>query len=368
MNNNNYKKNANNDPYPENPPIIKNIAELPPSIVNWIEENNNGIFVLLGKEGRILYISKSLERITGYKVADFIGRPWYEKISTEDIAYINSSKQFSDYKTNLTFSVLNSVGKTMRMECSIQEVENSDTTSYQKIAYLKDITYKRETEEIMVRSEKMSIAGQLAAGIAHEIRNPLTSLKGFLQLMQAGVIQEKYFDIMIEEIDKIEAITSELLFISKPLTDTKKLEKIENMIEDVVILLQPQASIKDIEIVMERPVKGMLYCDRSQMKQVLINLVKNAIESMEGNGKIVLSSNENEDNVEITICDEGAGIPKEILHKLGEPFFTTKTSGTGLGLLISKQILEAHDGRLAIMPNEPKGSIFKLIFPAQTPL
>ncbi len=134
---------------------------------------------------------------------------------------------------------------------------------------------------------KMSVAGQLAAGIAHEIRNPLTSLKGFLQLLQAGVNRkEEYYQIMVDEIEKMEAITSELLFISKPMTDNKDWENLPELIDDVITLLHPQAKLKNITIVQEGEDRLRLNCDRSQIKQVFINILKNAIEAMDNPGHI----------------------------------------------------------------------------------
>lgn len=216
----------------------------------------------------------------------------------------------------------------------------------------------------MIRSEKMSVAGQLAAGIAHEIRNPLTSLKGFLQLLQAGVSREDaYHNIMVDEIEKMENITSELLFISKPMTDHKEMVKLPEMVEDVVTLLQPEAKLKNIEIKMKQISSQNVNCDRSQIKQVFINILKNAIEAMDAPGCIKISSQLQKQGMAIDISDEGPGIPEEIIHKLGEPFFTTKQNGTGLGLMITRQILERHEGKLEILQNEETGSTFKVILP-----
>src|SRR5699024_11374852 len=119
---------------------------------------------------------------------------------------------------------------------------------------IKDITDKKEVEEMMVRSEKMSIAGQLAAGVAHEIRNPLTAIKGFLQLLQAGINRnDEYYKIMIDEIEKIEKITSEMLSISKPNTENRQIEPLINMIKEVTFLLEPEANANGIIISVKEP-------------------------------------------------------------------------------------------------------------------
>lgn len=340
------------------------VAALPLSVLSWIEENSSDVFLLIDENGKIVYATKAVESTLSYKVQDLLGIYWHEKLPEKDVFYIRKQvKGQKSSRKNFVLNVLNNDRNHVLLDCIVEEWTDGGTRPMHYLVYLKDITHKKETEEMMVRSEKMSVAGQLAAGIAHEIRNPLTSLKGFLQLLQAGVNRkEEYFTIMIDEIEKIESITSELLYISKPLTDNKKIEPVINMIEDIVTLLLPQATLNNIEILIERPVHEKIFCDRSQIKQVLINLVKNAIEAMDTPGKIVLSTEQVDDNIIISVSDEGRGIETDILHKLGEPFFTTKQSGTGLGLLITKQILKAHHASLQIKQKPTKGSTFQLVF------
>ncbi|MBY7143571.1 PAS domain S-box protein [Virgibacillus sp. NKC19-3] len=334
-------------------------------MLSWIEYNKNEIITVWDQDGNVLYISKSIERLLGYNASDLEDVAWHEKISLEDVTYIKRNfNQYTDEPQIFTINILNKQGKYIWSECTIAKMPDDENGRMCYIATIKDITDKKEAEEMMIRSEKMSIAGQLAAGIAHEIRNPLTSLKGFLQLMQAGVKgNEQYYKIMLDEIDKMESITSELLFISKPLTESMRNESLEEMIHDVILLLSTQANVKGINIEYDDTYKGSIYCDRSQIKQVLINLVKNAIEAMVDGGTIKLITTSTKTQVILSIRDEGLGIPDEIIHKLGEPFFTTKQNGTGLGLMISKQILNHHDAILKIEQNEYKGSTFHIFFP-----
>ncbi|WP_424474951.1 ATP-binding protein [Oceanobacillus kimchii] len=352
-----------NSKTPESLKNIQHATDLPDEIINWIDKKSDGIFVLLDSVGEILYITESIERILGFSPSKLVGLHWDEMVSGKDVEFARrkaelTKKTMRDFNLN----VLNNDGDYVPLTCEFEYYRNVDNQTY-VLVYLKDLTVKKELEDMMVRSEKMNVAGQLAAGIAHEIRNPLTSLKGFLQLLQAGVNhKEEYFNIMIEEIEKIESITSELLFISKPLTDNRSEEIISDMINDVIMLLSPQAKQKNISIMKVGSCNQVIECDRSQIKQVLINLVKNALEAMETGGEIILTSEEVGDNVIVSVIDEGIGIPEEILHKLGEPFFTTKQTGTGLGLLITKQILEAHNANFEVSNNKGKGSTFKLVF------
>lgn len=232
------------------------------------------------------------------------------------------------------------------------------------VALSRDITDKKEAEEIFVRSEKMSVAGQLAAGIAHEIRNPITSLKGFLQLLQTGIEgKAEYFRIMEEEIEKIQTITSELLFISKPLTNEIQNESIAELLNDICTLLGSQARLYDITIQLNFDNEMYINCDRSQIKQVFINIIKNAIEVMEEGGIIQVNVKDQHPFVAVDVIDEGSGIPDEIIDKINEPFFTTKKNGTGLGLMITNQILEKHLGKLEVFQNDTVGSTFRVLLP-----
>ncbi|HLT55119.1 MAG TPA: ATP-binding protein [Bacillota bacterium] len=359
------KQTSNSDKTSESEEKNSNFLTLPLYLLDWVEENLDEIILITNDDGTIEFISSSVERLLGYKKEELIGSSWQGKTSKENVKYILSN--FDEDSCDKQFFIIDLFhrnGQLMNTMATIQKFIDSERNKVYYIASLKDITYRKETEKYLIQSEKMSVAGQLAAGIAHEIRNPLTSIKGFLQLLQAGVSRkEEYYKIMIEEIEKMEKITTELLFISKPMTDNKKWENVIGMLEDVIQLLQPQAKLKNIKLKYDCPNNEQIYCDRSQIKQVLINVVKNAIEAMSERGIVELNVHSNHQHVEIHIRDEGPGIPEEILHKLGEPFFTTKKDGTGLGIMITKQIMEAHGGYLEIKQNEPKGSTFNLVFP-----
>src|SRR5699024_5593065 len=350
-----------------NPPKLQefySITSLPSSILSWIDRHMSGFITLWDVDGTLIYVSKAVEQLLGYTASDLIGTKWYKLIPSEDVTYIKQHLDTTQQtKQVFNINVQNVYSKNVWTENMVSAIQD-ERGNYYYIAATKDITDKKEAEEMMIRSEKMSVAGQLAAGIAHEIRNPLTSLKGFLQLLQAGVNRkEAYHKIMVDEIEKMEAITSELLFISKPMTAHKELESLSEMIEDVVTLLRPQAKLKNIEIKLDQKISQDVSCDRSQIKQVFINIVKNAIEAMDDSGSIKIKTHLREKEILIDVIDEGPGIPEEVIHKLGEPFFTTKQNGTGLGLMITQQILERHEGKLEIMQNGDIGTTFRVILP-----
>lgn len=339
------------------------ISDLPDIIIRWIEKNSSDVFTLWDEKGIAQFFSDSVERLLGYRAQDLIGRSYRELISSEDLNYLRKEFVQETFRTQVfNVPIRNFDQKYIWCECKIARINDADNQAIYYVSTIRDITDKKETEEMMIRSEKMSIAGQLAAGIAHEIRNPLTSIKGFLQLLQAGVNRKDvYYKIMIDEIEKIETITSELLFISKPLTENKQEESITQMVQDVIELLKPQAKLKNITLEATGEEK-LIFCDRSQIKQVLINIIKNAIEAMDEPGKITITIQESETQLRVDISDEGPGIDEDVIHKLGEPFFTTKQQGTGLGLMITKQLLERHKAKLEIFQNENKGCTFRIVF------
>lgn len=349
----------------EDPHNYTELPQLPPFFLNWIDRNSNNIIGIWDKQEKLLFVTKSVISILGYQPSELLGDSWKQLISKEDMGelYRDTGNGFGNKNAHITISNYDEMS--IQFEYTLETIidERNDTTYF--IGVFKNIPNQKKTEEMIVKSEKMSVAGQLAAGIAHEIRNPLTSLKGFLQLLQAGVSQkEVYYQVMVEEIEKIEMITSELLFISKPLTDEKKKESVSSMIKDVVVLLGSQARLKNIRIEWSVCEEYYIYCNRSQIKQVLINIIKNAIEAMEKTGiiKIIVRLTKN-NRIEIDIIDEGPGIPEKDIDKIGEPFFTTKLSGTGLGLMITKQILEKQHGRIRVAKSNESGSTFRITLP-----
>ncbi|MBS4211232.1 ATP-binding protein [Neobacillus rhizophilus] len=218
----------------------------------------------------------------------------------------------------------------------------------------------------MLNSEKLTIAGQLAAGIAHEVRNPLTAIKGFLQLMERKMEDQTYFGIIESEIDRIELILSELLVLAKPQDFKFESVYLPALIEDIKTLIDTQAIMNNVKIeVVNTDEPITINGDINQLKQVFINFLKNAIEAMPNGGSCIIEMKAiGENKVKIFFKDTGDGIPPQLLKRIGEPFFTTKENGTGLGIMISKQIIENHHGTVHFW-SDKKGTIIEVILPLQ---
>jgi PAS domain S-box-containing protein len=230
----------------------------------------------------------------------------------------------------------------------------------------KDITERKEqTERLLQKSEKLALLGQMAAGIAHEIRNPLTSIRGFIQLFKADQKQSEYYDIVLTELDRINAIVGEFLVLAKPNVAVFTEKNVKILIQDVVTLISTQSILNNVQIfIKDDGYLPMISCEENQLKQVFLNLLKNAIDAMPKGGNIYIHLMEKEEGrISIQIIDEGIGIPKERIKTLGEPFYTTKEKGTGLGLMTCFKIIESHSGELNIESEVGIGTTIKILLP-----
>lgn len=234
------------------------------------------------------------------------------------------------------------------------------------LGILLDVTEQRQTEIKLRKAETLNVVGELAAGVAHEIRNPLTSLKGFIQLIQNENQEHKpYYSIILNEVDRIEYIIKEFLLLAK--TDRQHIEKsnLLNTLHETVSLLQTQAILKNIglELKVDENLPD-INCDPFQIKQVFINLIKNAIEATEDGGSIHIKAViKNKHYVAFSFTDNGAGMPNQVLDRIGKPFYTTKEEGTGLGLMVSYKIIENHKGTVRVTSEVGKGTTFEVILP-----
>ncbi|MCM3732936.1 ATP-binding protein [Fictibacillus nanhaiensis] len=252
----------------------------------------------------------------------------------------------------------------------IKELEYScekDIVDQLHVTILKDITDQKLTEQKLLKAETLNVVGELAAGVAHEIRNPLTSLKGFVQLIQNQTDDfNQYLSIILSEVDRIEHIIKEFLVLSKSNSQNFEKASITGIIRDTVDLLNTQAIIKNIEILTDVDEDiPHLFCDPMQLKQVFINFIKNAIEasSIGDAVEVNIKTCRESEYVQIQIRDYGCGMDEWVLKKIGKPFFTTKEEGTGLGLMVSNNIIKHHNGKLDVQSKKGRGTNFIISLP-----
>lgn len=225
----------------------------------------------------------------------------------------------------------------------------------------------RRLLQLMVRlsnTEKLSVAGQLAAGVAHEIRNPITVIAGYLKLIQRDPANRQMIEIMQGEVNRIDLIVNEFLFLSKPSAPKYGIRRMEVIIHSVLRLFEAQAASAGVIIRLQVDENlPSVECDDNQMKQVLVNILKNGLEAMEDGGQINISVTAAGGWMSVTVKDTGCGIPAEKLARIGEPFYTTKENGNGLGVMICRSIVENHKGRYTMTSAAGVGTTVSIEIP-----
>nr|WP_280145062.1 PAS domain-containing protein [Bacillus amyloliquefaciens]MDH3080789.1 PAS domain-containing protein [Bacillus amyloliquefaciens] len=330
--------------------------------IDTIAVIHNDKWVFMNESGISLFEAETYEDLIGKNVYDQLHPCDHDGVKQRIQNIINRKTEseiikqsWFTFKNRLIYTEMVCIPTTFFGETAVQVI-------------LRDISERKQTEELMLKSEKLSIAGQLAAGIAHEIRNPLTAIKGFLQLMKPTMEEnEHYFEIVFSELSRIELILSELLMLAKPQQNAvKERVNLKKIISEVTALLETQANLKGIFIKTDYEHDSMyINGDQNQLKQVFINLIKNAVESMPDGGTVHILMTEDEYSVNVTVKDEGDGIPENVLKRIGEPFLTTKEKGTGLGLMVTFNLIKNHQGAIQIDSKPDRGTAFHITFPKQ---
>jgi two-component system sensor histidine kinase HydH len=259
---------------------------------------------------------------------------------------------------------------TLPLSLSASTLTDDDGNHLGTVLLFRDLSDVKTLQEQIKRAERLASLGKLAAGIAHEIRNPLGALKGFLQYFQRKLSlqdQDKtYLTVMMKEVDRLNAVISNLLDFARPKDPVLEPCDIGSLIHHVLTLTKSDVQAKEIDLSLniaeELP---QVRLDRDQMTQVLLNILLNAIQVMEAGGQISIGAKiQSETNqLEIAISDNGKGISADDLPRIFDPFFTTKKRGAGLGLAIAHTIIENHHGEITVESEEGKGSTFRIRLP-----
>jgi PAS domain S-box-containing protein len=323
--------------------------------------HSDGICVFINIEATKLFGFSKPEEAIGLNIYDFI----HPSSSDEAKARIQEASlgEHVDFAEH----------KMVRLDGQVIDVEVSSVNVVTYLgkqviqSVLLDVTERKRTEDRLRTSEKLAVLGKLAAGIAHEIRNPLTALKGFVQLLKSKSHENnKYYEIMLSEIERINLIVSEFMFLARPASDTFQEKKVCELIRHTITLLESQAILTNVQIQTSFESETIwISCVENQIKQVFLNLMKNAIEAMPEGGNVFVEITVPIDAkmVSIRFTDNGRGIAPDHLAKLGEPFYTTKETGTGLGLMVSYNIILSHKGRINISSKLGKGTIVEVVLP-----
>jgi PAS domain S-box-containing protein len=232
------------------------------------------------------------------------------------------------------------------------------------VGSLRDISEMKNTEDQLRNAEKLTVVGQLAAGVAHEIRNPLTTIKGLLQLSKDHFNRDHY-KLLMSEIDRMNFIVSEFLVLGKPHNVYFDETDCLSILNDILQIFETQALMNGISITKKLMSHSSIYGDSNQIKQVFINILKNAMEAMPYGGNIHIELDMEGTEQIIRIKDTGKGMPDDVLNKIGQPFYTTKEYGNGLGIMVTKKIIESHKGKIKFTSLIGSGTIVEIRLPLQ---
>lgn len=319
-------------------------------------------------EAKVEYISPSVTAVTGYTPKEY-----YENANLLfDMIHPNDIPLFENYIRNpchsKTVPFMLRIG---RRDQTISWIEQNVVRHFDKFGNLisiegimRDVTSRINLEQSMSRLDRMNIIGEMAANVAHEIRNPLTTVRGYLQMMtnkKEFISYRDRLELMIDELDRTNVIIREYLSLSKNKLVELQNKDLNSIISSLLPLIEADAIAKKVLITRELGNIPLLYLDANEIRQLLLNLVRNGIEAMPKGGALHISTSLEKDKVVLAIRDQGCGIPSHILENLGTPFQTTKENGTGLGLPVCYRIAARHNATINVETSE-HGTTFYVHF------
>jgi PAS domain S-box-containing protein len=336
-------------------------------------ENTNEGFVTIDENHRVVIFNREAERIFGVHREEILGK---------DLGVILGPQCSQGHKTAVAryletrkprlighqseFLTARKNGGLFPLSISFSVSHIGKKTFFTGI--IRDLTETKALQEQVLKSERLAALGQLVAEVSHEIKNPLVMIGGYARQLLRSVSDPKgqgKLQIIVDEVRRLETLIGELRDLYRP--KALNLESIDMavLLKEVRDLIQEEARNKQIEVVLDiPPAPVMVEGDRDKMKQVILNLSRNGMEAMDQGGRLTVRAQCLDDQVEITVSDEGPGIPDPELEKIFVPFYTTKKQGTGLGLSVSKRIVEEHRGcSFSLASGREKGAVAKITMP-----
>lgn len=317
------------------------------SYLNALFAQTHEAIIVYDKRDTIINVNRAFSHLYGWSHGEMIGNQLtqflkFDKSNTEEVEMLHHDRWDKPFFIAISTS-------------SIRE-NSGEIVAYSAI--IRDITKRKRTEEQLIQSEKLNVIGKMAAGIAHEIRNPITVLSGFTQLME----DHKHKKMMQSELDRIDKIVGNLLAMAKPKME-QTVMSFKNLLEEVTDLYSQVFLDRQVTLKWNHVANTTIYGDKNRLKQVLINIFKNALEAIDHKGIIDISISDHESQIHIEIANNGPSIPQNIIDDVSSAFFTTKETGTGLGLMISTMIIEEHNGHFSIDNQDSGGVVVSLSLP-----
>ncbi len=325
--------------------------------------------VAIDPEERIMVLNETAENLLGRTSAEAVGKPSLEILPPACMAMLRAlGKDQLIIERELDCAI--GEGSTVPLEVIAAVLRDDEGTLIGRIALFRDLSELQHLRNEVERSQRLAAVGSLAAGVAHEIRNPLSSIKGFATYFRqryGGVPDDvKVADIMIAEVDRLNRVITELLEFSRPMALKRKETDLAGLAKQVLSTIEEQAREKEITVKADLlPYILAINVDPDRMTQVFLNLYLNALAAMDRGGILSVGiARPDERTLRVSVSDTGTGIRKEDLGRVFDPYFTTKPAGTGLGLAIVHRIVEAHGGEIRLESEPGKGTIFTILLPA----
>ncbi len=337
-----------------------------------ILDNMNSGFLITDAHGNIAVLNKAARGILGLRNTD-TGRPVSSVLkvpSGGESPIVTALRSGQDY-VSYEFEALRATGDTVLLGLTTNRLRDASGDVTGMIASFTDLTEMHAMREELRRHDRLAVVGELAAGLAHEIRNPVAVIRGALEEMGRGgplppALEQKLRGMAIRESDHLNEIVTGFLNFAREPSRKREVIDVRNLVNEVADLIRREnagAPGLAVRTVCPQTVRR-ISCDPSQMKQVFVNLGKNAVEAMHSRGTLEISVNEGPGLVEVRFDDEGPGIEPEKIARIFEPFFTTKDTGTGMGLAVCMRIVTAHDGTLRATARREGGCSMRMTLPA----
>lgn len=297
---------------------------------------------------------------------NIIGRPFEEVLDDRVSEILKKYERQDIYHWEMDFPQVS--GTPRNLNLTKLTIGDEEQQGAGQMLLLQDLSDIRGLEEQLQRAERDAVVGRMAAGVAHELRNPLSSVKGLALLLKSklegDVSAQQTADLMVEQVERLNRSISELLDYARPGFIQKTIVNIDELLRNGVMLIQADADIQNISIKEEYACGPQtLEGDRDKLTQVILNLCLNGIQAMNEGGVLVISTSCSDHWVTIRIADTGCGIQPEIKDRIFEPYFTTKHEGTGLGLAMSARIISDHDGTISVESEDQKGTTAEVRLP-----
>lgn len=313
--------------------------------ITSILENMSDGFFIIDQKCRFIYLNAAAERFCSEKKESLLGTSIWGKFP--EFVYSPFYKYFQK-------AVLNQSSENFEMYYPEKHKWLEININPFKVGvsfYFRDISERKQFEAEMFRRDRLNLIGQMAAGLGHEIRNPLTTVRGFLQLLseKSSCLQYKeFFSLMIGELDRANTIITEFLSLDKDRVIKLKMNNINRIIEAILPLISADADENRINININLAEVPDILVDEKEICQLILNLARNGFEAMAAGGELSIGTYAENGEVVLSVRDQGGGIADDILEKLGTPFFTTKDNGTGLGLAVCYSIAVRHGAKINV--------------------